>query len=167
MEEYRIIIGFEKYSVSNFGNVKTNKTGKILKSSYDKDGYNRLVIRDKNGKKSCLRIHRLVCIMFLNNPENKPFVDHIDGNKQNNNINNLRWCTNQENQRNTKLSSRNTSNVKGVAFRKENNKFRASITIDGIWIHIGYYNTLEEAQTARINKAKAVFKEFVHNCENF
>jgi hypothetical protein len=110
-------------------------------------------------------VHRLVCNAFLENPDNKALVDHIDCNKQNNNISNLRWATNQENQRNKNLSKKNTSNVKGVCFDKYANKWKAQIMIDGLRIHLGYYNTLEEAKQARLKKVNEVFGEFVHASE--
>ena len=163
MEEYRIIKGYENYSVSNFGIVKNNKTGKILKPKID-NGYKRLQLC-KEGIQKFFGVHRLVGLMFIDNPDNKPFVDHIDCNKQNNNVINLRWCTNQENQRNTNLSNKNTSNVKGVHFNKQKNKWRAQIKIDGISFHLGYYNTIEEAKQARIKKVNEVFGEFVHASE--
>ena len=164
MEEYRIIKGYENYSVSNFGNVKNNMTEKILKQKFDKDGYKGIILC-KEGKRKDFRVHRLVAIMFIENPDNKPLVDHIDCNKQNNNINNLRWATNQENWRNTNLSNKNTSTVKGVSFHKQINKWQTQIMIDGIHIHLGYYNTLEEAKQARIKKVNEVFGEFVHASE--
>jgi len=164
MEEYRIIKEYENYSVSNFGNVKNNKTDRILKPKINKHGYKGLLLY-KDGKPKDFRVHRLVALMFIENPYNKPYVDHIDCNKQNNNVNNLRWCTNSENGRNTDLSNKNTSTVKGVSFHKHANKWRAQIRIDGILIYLGSYNTLEEAKQARIKKVNEVFGEFVHPSE--
>ena len=164
MEEYRIIKGYENYSVSNFGNVKNNKTDRILSQKINKHGYKGLHLY-KDGKPKDFSVHRLVSLMFLENPDNKPFIDHIDCNKENNNVNNLRYCTNQENQRNTNLNSKNTSTVKGVYFDKHANKWKAQIMIDGLKIHLGYYNTLEEAKQARIKKVNEVFGEFVHPSE--
>jgi len=164
MEEYRIIKGYENYSVSNFGNVKNNKTDRILSQKINKHGYKGLQLC-KEGIKKNFSIHRLVCNSFLENPDNKPCVDHIDCNKQNNNVINLRFCTIQENQRNTNLSNKNTSNVKGVSFYKRDNKWRAIITIDSVNIHLGLFNTLEEAKQARIKKVNEVFGEFVHPSE--
>ena len=164
MEEYKIIKGYENYSVSNFGNVKNNKTDRILKPKIDKDGYKRLQLY-KDGKPKDFMVHRLVCNAFLENTDNKPLVDHIDCNRQNNNVINLRWCTNSENQRNKNKTQRNTSTVKGVSFHKQINKWQTQIMIDGIHIHLGYYNTLEEAKQARIKKVNEVFGEFVHASE--
>ena len=68
---------------------------------------------------------------FIANPYNKPIVDHINNNKLDNNIRNLRFVTHQENNMNRKLSSKNTSNFKGVSFSKQRNKWCAQIKING------------------------------------
>ena len=60
----------------------------------------------------------------------------------------MRWATNQENQQNAKLSSKNTSGCKGVSFNKTKNKWRARITIDGIEIHLGYFDNEQDAALA-------------------
>ena len=117
-EQWKLIQGYnDKYSVSNKGNVKNNKTNKIMKG-YIYNGYYKLDLQDNRTRKR-VRVHRLVALAFIPNPDNKPYVDHIDNNKLNNNLNNLRWCTQSENQQNSKLSSRNTTGVKGVSFEKK------------------------------------------------
>ena len=68
-----------------------------------------------NGKEKYFLIHRLVAKHFIPNIENKNCVDHIDNNKLNNTISNLRWCNSQENQHNRQLNNNNnTSGVKGI-----------------------------------------------------
>ena len=81
----------EHYLVSNFGRVK-NKYWKILKPIKKENGYYRVYLKSK-----WYPIHRLVAEAFIPNPDNKPQVNHIDGNKKNNNVNNLEWCTAGEN----------------------------------------------------------------------
>ena len=107
----------------------------------------------------------MVAIAFIENPENKKCVDHIDNNPLNNHISNLRWASYQENSYNRKINIKNTSGVKGVHFNKNANKWEAKITIDGIKIHLGIYLTLDEAKQARITKANAVFGVFTNKCE--
>jgi len=164
-EEYKPIQDFENYEVSNLGNVKNKKTGRILKPNVGNDGYNKLSLM-KDKKRCGKKLHRLIAEAFIPNPENKQFVDHIDNNRLNNNINNLRWATNQENQRNRQLNINSTSGVKGVSFDKARNKWSATITIDGITIHLGRYDNIEDAKAARITKANAAFGVYINSCEN-
>lgn len=83
-----------KYAISNFGNFKRNeKPGRIF--SYN-NGYEFITLTI-NKKCNTFYIHRLVAIAFIPNPENKPQVNHIDGDKQNNTAKNLEWSTISEN----------------------------------------------------------------------
>ena len=98
-EIFKDIKGFEGlYQISNFGNVKSLKRNIILKPSSNGKGYLHIILY-KNCKSKVGRIHRLVAQAFIPNPENKPQINHIDGNKSNNNVNNLEWVTNSENQK--------------------------------------------------------------------
>lgn len=73
-----------------------SKTGKILKSSKAKNGYLHVGL-NKDGIKYYNSVHKLIAKTFIPNPENKPCIDHIDGNRYNNSVYNLRWCTYKEN----------------------------------------------------------------------
>ena len=95
MEEWRDIKGYEgKYKISSYGKVKSlkHKDEKLLKPSYDKDGYKQVILCN-NGKGKKWFIHRLVAIHFLPNPNNLPQVNHKDEDKANNVVENLEWCT--------------------------------------------------------------------------
>ena len=164
MEIYLIIKDFENYSISNFGNVKNNLTGRVLKTSLCHPGYKKVNFH-KNGKSKTVYIHQLVAEAFLLNPDNKKCIDHIDNDKENNNISNLRYATHIENSQNRSISSKNTSGVKGVHFNKANNKWRACIVIDYKSIHIGYFETLEEAKIARQARANLEFGEYINLIE--
>ena len=99
MEDAMIEInGFNKYYITKEGKVISHKrkTVKVLQPKIDKDGYE-VVCLHQNGKNYHRTIHRLVAEHFCENPENHPVVNHLDGNKRNNNYNNLCWCTVSEN----------------------------------------------------------------------
>lgn len=95
MEVWKAIQNYDNYEVSSFGRVKNKKTERILKPSC-KGGYLSLGLT-QNGKKLSISLHRLVANAFIENPEDKPQVNHIDKNRSNNNIGNLEWTTALEN----------------------------------------------------------------------
>lgn len=94
---WKPVKGYENYIISTDGKVKNIITGKILKGGQNQKGYLQVQLY-KNGKRIQPFIHKLVAEAFIDNPDNKPQVNHIDGNKTNNNISNLEWCDNRENQ---------------------------------------------------------------------
>lgn len=162
-EEFKNIKGFENYSISNFGNVRNDKTGRILKPGIS-SGYYNVVLCD-DGKQLTKRIHKLVADAFIPNPKNKNCIDHIDNNRLNNNINNLRYATSQENNMNKKLSCKNTSGFKGISFNKQRNKWEAYIKIDGKSKNLGYFEKIEDAVNARVKEATKFFGEYKNSCE--
>lgn len=99
-ETFKKIPNYEGlYQVSNFGNVKRfyqNGKTRILKQSIDRCGYKHLELC-KDGKEKFFNVHRVIAKVFIPNEEDKPCVNHLDGNKLNNNVSNLQWCTHSEN----------------------------------------------------------------------
>ena len=99
------------YSISDNGTVYDSKNN-VIPEWIDRYGYKHvsLIIENKRRNK---KIHRLVGLLFLDNPENLPCINHIDGNKQNNNVTNLEWCTyyhNNKHARDMKLNDVSLSN---------------------------------------------------------
>ena len=100
MENWKPIEGFENYKISNTGRVKGNhfKSHKDLNPANNGRGYLTVCLyKDKKQKR--MSIHRLVALHFIDNPYNKPDVNHKDGIKANNHIDNLEWVTKSENMR--------------------------------------------------------------------
>ena len=116
MEQWKDIAGYENYEVSTCGNVRNKKTGRLLKP-INKRGYNTVKLR-KNGADKRLSIHRLVAETFIENPYNKPQVNHIDENKRNNIVENLEWCTNKENANHGTRNRRISNTLKSVELKR-------------------------------------------------
>ena len=95
-EVWKVIAENSNYEVSSKGDTRNIKRNILLKPKIDHKGYLRVDLW-KNNKGTSRKIHRLVAIAFLDNPLNKPAINHIDGDKTNNNICNLEWVTNKEN----------------------------------------------------------------------
>jgi hypothetical protein len=90
------IVDRPNYSISSFGNVRNDNTDTFLKNCIDAQGYSSIKL-SQNGESQRFKVHRLVAIAFIPNPENKPEVNHMDGNKANPHLSNLEWSTKSEN----------------------------------------------------------------------
>lgn len=90
------IDSFENYGITEAGQVINLKTGRVLKLSLNENGYLYAALW-KNGRGFSRTVHRLVAEAFIPNPENKPFVNHLDANRTNPHRTNLEWCTQSEN----------------------------------------------------------------------
>ena len=91
-EVWKDCVGFEDYSVSNYGRVYSKRRDKFLKLCVNSSNYKKCVLKGKN-----LYVHRLVAQAFIDNPNNLEEVNHKDGNKWNNNVDNLEWVSKSEN----------------------------------------------------------------------
>ena len=144
------------YEISNYGRIKSFlsppkknkvniplKEGNIMNPSYDKNKYLRLDLI-KNKKPKTFKVHRLVMLAFVG--ESKLAVDHIDGNKENNHLSNLRYCTNRENSIYyfEKKEGKSSKRI-GVSYRKDLKKWRSYIIINKKQVHLGVFNNEEEA----------------------
>ena len=95
------IIGYEElYTIDSEGTVISKRTNtKLIGSIIKRDGYRRVTLTDKNGVQNQHKIHRLVATHFIPNPQELEAVDHINENKLDNRVENLRWCTRGDNAR--------------------------------------------------------------------
>lgn len=117
------------YQISNLGRVKSfprkgtqTKEERILKYKYDKKGYCCVSLHNKKPKP--FKVHRLVAMAFIENKEGKVQVNHIDGDKKNNRVDNLEWCTNGENQKHAyKIGLQKSTRKKKIKQYDLNNNF--------------------------------------------
>ena len=96
MESWRVIDDYENYEVSNLGNIRNMSTGKNLNGTLTNNGY-LVVSLYNNGNKTTKYIHRLVAEAFIENPDDLKEVDHINCDKTDNRVENLRWITRSDN----------------------------------------------------------------------
>ncbi len=96
MKELKIIFGYSKYGVTKDGEVWSFKSNQLLKPQ-PRGAYLKVTLVNDKGQRKQLSIHRLVAEMFCDNPENKTYVNHINGVKHDNRSSNLEWVTASEN----------------------------------------------------------------------
>ena len=121
-----------------------------------KEGYLTIGLNGKN-----YFMHRLIYLFFHGYlPE---IVDHIDGNKANNRIENLRPANSSTNGYNAKLSKKNTSGIKGVAWHKKSKKWKASININKKYLYLGTFDTKEDAKEIVDKYRNEHHKEFARH----
>ena len=158
MEIWKKIPDFPNYSISQKSEVMFNKTKKFLKPA-NIGGY--LSVRLYNSsipKPKTMKVHRLVAITFLLNPENKPIVDHIDRNKLNNHVDNLQWATYSENSKNTTKTPKEVKEL--VSSRSV---WRVDINTNE---KLELYNSLTLAETWLIENGKTKSKNIRGNISN-
>jgi hypothetical protein len=134
--EFVDIKGFEGfYSINRKGEILSHYQNKIIKVSINRKGYYRIGLR-KQGTRKYFTVHRLVALTFINNPDNKPEVNHIDCNKLNNNVENLEWVYPSENMQHAKRHGL-------VNTREQQNKIRESC---------GYINMIQADMVRELYK---------------
>lgn len=120
-------------------------------------GYVARTSRDENWKRRQVHLHRFILGL---DRDACVFVDHINGDPLDNRRENLRACSNSENQRNQGLNKRNTTGYKGVCLHKQSGKYRAQIRHQGVRRTIGHFHTPEEAAHAYNKSAISLHGEF-------
>ena len=140
MEKWKEVAGScGNYLVSDKGKIKNAKSGRVLTVSTWR-GYERLRLF-KISRRKTFKVHRLVAEAFIPNPNNLPQVNHKDGNKRNNCVENLEWCTNEEN---IKHSWENGLREGNKRFYERKKKKVVAISVDGK--DVIHFNSVAEAK---------------------
>jgi hypothetical protein len=148
-EEWRKIQGYDKYEVSNLGQVR--RGGRVLKPFVfpdKKTSYLRVSL-SKDGVQTVYQIHRLIALAFLPNPDNKPTVNHRDHNGLNNSLENLEWATHSE-QRLHSPRPVGVSNTRHI-YQNKSGSWYIQFKKQGKTIYTDTFPTLPEAVEARDN----------------
>lgn len=153
-ENWREVKGMPEIFVSDKGNIRSQKYK--IRLYVNPKGY---VVANINRK--LYTLHRLIALTFIDRTDSNLVVDHINHNKEDNRVVNLRWCTVQENNRHTRKTNKKcTSQYKGVCYDKETNKWIAKIGLNYGRIYIGRYDSEEKAYEEYCKKAKELFGQF-------
>ena len=130
------------YSTKNIGRAKYHQE---IKQRINNDGYC-CITTGVNGKRKTTRVHRIIAAAFIPNVNNSPEVDHIDGNKLNNNVSNLQWLTGIENKKKTPFE------IRSATHRHELNG-RAMLTAEDVkQIRLLYKNGMKQSEIADLYK---------------
>ena len=161
-EKWKTLPNFDNYLISNLGRVWSIRNEIVMKPFIQNSGYYSLNLVDNDAKSVRFLLHRLVALVWVSNPNNKPLVNHIDGDKLNNKSSNLEWVTNSENinhVRQTGLNPYNEptkgkklqgakksiSNYHGVSYDKTRQKWLGLLRLNGKNIKQKRFNTELEA----------------------
>ena len=145
MEQWKPIEGTDgRLEISSLGRIKSNlRDGRILKANPDPKGYMKVRVTLDRVKR-CFKVHRLVAQAFIPNPDNLPQVNHKDGDKSNNTVDNLEWISNADNARHAIANGLWDSVIKGSIAENERRKVPVTaITRTGEYIH---FSSVSEAE---------------------
>jgi len=137
------IVGYENYLIYPDGKVQNKVSKRYLSTCDDGNGYLILNLY-KDGNRKLHKIHRLVGLHYIPNPENKICLDHINGNRKDNRVENLRWATHSENGQNREEQSNSALGIKNIHKHSKQNGYSYEKMIRGKK-HRKYFKTLEEA----------------------
>ena len=153
MENWKKINGYENYSISDMGRVRNNETNYIRKIRNSKLGYEIIKLQGK-----MFQIHRLVGIHFISNPENKKEINHKNGIKTDNRIENLEWCNRSENMKHlyTDLSYNSHLTKKIIQYKKNGELIKIWNSISDIQRELGIeVSSISACCLNRINRKTA------------
>ena len=132
------------------------KPGDIAGSRMKKNGYLYISINNK-----LYRSHRLIFLMHYGYmPE---YIDHIDNNRTNNRIENLRHATASENQYNRRISRNNTSGIKGISWSNSSKRWKAQVMHEGVTTYLGSFTSLEKASEVLKKAREELHGEFARH----
>ena len=160
MDDFEDLKDYEKlYKINKNGEIWSCFFNRVLSLSTDRDGYSRFNLNKDNKQKSVFT-HRIVAKQFIPNPDNLPSVDHIDRNRLNNNVTNLRWVSLRQNQ----LNKKNNNKHPYIYWSNSKNKYRIKITIKRKNVYNSYHKELDQAILVR--DAAMILLDFPNDCYN-
>ena len=170
--EWKKIENFSNYSVSSMGEIRNDKTNKILKQSHNNKGYMYCYIKRDDGVYKNCQVHRLVAKTFIPNINDKPCVNHKDYNPSNNNVENLEWVTHSENclwsSKNISLASKGKN--KSLEHRKSIRKSMLNLENSKNYIYktkTGYMFRFRPSKNEDINKTFKTIEQAIEYRNNY
>lgn len=151
----KVIKGFDNYTISHNGVVRNKNTMNTKKPYINKDNNYLYVDLWKNNKSYKKPIHRLLAEAFIPNPDNKPTVDHKDGNRQNNSLSNLRWATYSEQNSRFETIGLRSQKIKVIRYEEERKKRGGG--------HIRWGNIIEEIEFSSVSECAKYFNKTIGN----
>jgi len=159
MDELFDLKDYEKlYKINKKGEIWSCFLNRFLSLCINQDGYYKYVLCNENGKKTVLA-HRVVAKQFIPNPNNLPLIDHIDRNRLNNNVDNLRWVSLRQNQ----LNRKDTKHPY-IYYQKQSNNYRIAIDIKKQEVYTSTHKDLDQAILVR--DAAMILLDFPNDCYN-